>query len=523
MRRRAAAIAVCVMAPLVGGCAPTGREERAAFIAPPAMEHTLEQSGSGRSSAGATHELAPPSWPTHEWWRQFKSAELDGLIATALGENQNLKKSIDRLKQADAITQIEGSKLLPFVGSEMGMQQYRIPSHGVVASYNPAIAGFEKTVGYINPMSMYYEFDFWGKNRAALDAALGEQAAEEAELAETRLVLTTAIARAYFRGLAAARQLELAREMVRLRREALSIAETRFKTGLDIEDASAAARIELENAIKREAGAAALLALQQDLAARLSGQGPDAGRGLFAAGAATIASAPPVPKSLPVELLIHRPDLAAAMHRAAAAAQRIHHAKAEFMPSVDIAVTTGLQASQHSTHIDKLGTYLFRASAFNYLVQPGFHLPLFEGGQLSGRLEERRSEYDEAIDGYNETLLEAAQQVADSLTNVKETRAVAEAQARAVAAARAKLDLARVRWNNGLKDRREIIANDHDALQEAYFERAFEADYLSARVDLVQALGGGYEQGPDPRDIRVAPEDDGLSPYVNFIESLGGG
>jgi NodT family efflux transporter outer membrane factor (OMF) lipoprotein len=514
MKRLKGTTAACLAA-LVSGCAPVGNEERAAFLAPPAMEHTLE-------AAGAKPE-GTAQWPTHEWWRQFKSAELGRIVEKALADNQNLKRSIDRLKQADAITQIEGSKLLPFVGSDWGMRQNRIPSHGVVASYNPAIAGEEKTMAYINPMSMYYEFDFWGKNRAALDAALGERAAQEAEFAETQLVLTTAVARAYFRGLAAERQLQLAREMVRLRREALTIAETRFRTGLDIEDGTASARVDLENALKREAGVAALLALQQDLVARLSGQGPDAGRGLFASGRVGAPSAQPLPKSLPIELLIHRPDLSAAMHRAEAAAKRIHYAKAEFLPSVNMTILTGLEASQHSTHIDRLGTYLFRASAFNYIVQPGFHLPLFEGGRLSGRLEERRSEYDEAVDGYNETLLHAAQQVADSLVNVKQTREVVDAQARLVSASKAKLDLARVRWNNGLKDRREIIAYAHDALQEAYLQRALEADHLAARVDLIQALGGGYEQGPTSGEIHIAPEDDGLSPYVNFIESLGGG
>jgi outer membrane protein TolC len=230
-----------------------------------------------------------------------------------------------------------------------------------------------------------------------------------------------------------------------------------------------------------------------------------------------------LPKTLPVELLVHRPDLAAAMHRAEAAAERIHGAKAEFMPSIDLSVLPSFQASQHSTHIDKLATYLFRASAFNYYVQPGFHFPLFEGGRLRGKLEARRSEYDEAVDQYNETLLRAAQQVADSLVNVRETSTVVDAQKRLVADARRKLALARSRWDSGLKDRREILTLAHDAFEATYFLHALEADLLSARVDLIQSLGGGYELGPNPIFPRPSPEDDALTPYVNFIESLGGG
>ena len=511
MRRSCGALALAVLALALSGCVP-GSEDRALFMTPPAMERTLDRAGAKASGA----------WPVTDWWRQFRSAELDGVMATALSENQDLRRVYDRLHQAEAITETAGAPLLPFLKLDMGMSQHRVASHGVEASYNPNIAGQEKTAARLSP-SFYYEFDFWGKNRAALNAAIGETAAETAELAETQLLLTTAVARAYFRGLAAARQLELAREMTKVRRELVRVAETRVRTGIDIEDATAAARIDLETALKREAGVEALLALQQDLLARLSGQGPDAGRGLAVKSRVDLPAPPPLPKTLPIELLAHRPDLAAAMHRAEAAAERIHGAKAEFLPSVDISILPEFQASQHSTHIDKLATYLFRASAFNYYVQPGFHLPLFEGGRLRGKLEARRSEYDEAVDEYNETLLRAAQQVADSLVNVRQTGSVLEAQKRLAADARQKLALARSRWDSGLKDRREILTLAHDAFEAAYYLRAFEADLLSARVDLIQGLGGGYDLGPPPVFPRPSPEDDGLSTYVNFIESLGGG
>jgi Outer membrane efflux protein len=78
----------------------------------------------------------------------------------------------------------------------------------------PPQARAEKTLAFINPCAFRYQFDFWGKNRAALEAALGERAAEEAEFAEARLLLTTAIARSYIRGVALAQQLALAQEMV---------------------------------------------------------------------------------------------------------------------------------------------------------------------------------------------------------------------------------------------------------------------------------------------------------------------
>jgi NodT family efflux transporter outer membrane factor (OMF) lipoprotein len=340
---------------------------------------------------------------------------------------------------------------------------------------------------------------------------------------EARLLLTTAVARVYFRIRALARQAETASEMVKLRKDLLALAQTRFRTGIDTADGVTAASAELEAAVKREAGVAAQLDFQQNLLARLMGQGPDAGRGIVGAKAMSPPAAPALPRHLPVELLAHRPDVAAAMHRAEAAAERIHAAKAEFMPSVDLTIVGGLEASRTSTAIDDLGKYLFRTSAIGYAVTPNIHLPLFQGGSLRGRLEGRRSEYDEAVDGYNETLLRAAQQVADSLASLKETRSETEAQRRLNAAARAELELARSRWRSGLKDKREILAQAHAVLEQAYVLDALDADYLSSHVDLIQALGGGYLEGPEAFAPRPEPEKDRLTPLVDAIEALGGG
>ena len=503
---------------LLGGCAETSPNgERAQFIESPAMDRTLARSGAPIGSR--TDE----AWPSSEWWRRFRSPELDRIVETVLAENQSLKKAMELLRDAEAFSQVEGARLLPFLNADLGMRQSRIPNHGVVASYNSALAGLEKTMAYINPLSLHYEFDFWGKNRAILDAALGEAAAQAAETMEVRLLLTTAVARAYFRIRALARQAETASEMVKLRRDLLALAQTRFKTGIDTADGVAEASAELEAAVKREAGVRAQLDFQQNLLARLMGQGPDAGRGIVGAKMMSPPAAPALPQHLPVELLAHRPNVAAAMHRAEAAAERIHAAKAEFMPSIDLTIVGGLEASRTSTAIDDLGKYLFRTSAVGYAVNPNIHLPLFQGGSLRGRLEGRRSEYDEAVDGYNETLLRAAQQVADSLASLKETRSETEAQRRLSAAARAELELARSRWRSGLKDKRELLAQAHAVLEQIYVLDALDADYLSSHVDLVQALGGGYLEGPEAFAPRPEPERDRLTPIVNAIEALGGG
>jgi NodT family efflux transporter outer membrane factor (OMF) lipoprotein len=368
------------------------------------------------------------------------------------------------------------------------------------------LGGAEKTSDSLNPLSFRYEFDFWEKNRAAFNAALGEAAAEEAD--EARLLLTTAIAWTYIRGAPLAQQLALAQERVALRHELLRLAETRFHTGLDTDDAVKQATVELETANKREAGTRALVVLHQNLLARLMGEGPDEAQNLFAGKSVTIPARISLPAHLPIELLAHRPDLSAAMHRAEAAAEEIHVAKAQFLPSIDLTTATaGLEASVFTKNIGTLPSLLFRGSDLNYLVAPGVHLPLFEGGRLRGQLAATRSHYDEAVELYNETLLHAVQESADSLNNWKETRTILDAHNRLLNSARSELSLTHVRLRSGLKDRREVLTTQHGLLDQQYALKVLEADHLFAMVDLIQALGGGYSNGVELSRPQLAPEE----------------
>ena len=195
---------------LLSGCAwiPKG-DPPAAYLEPPEMKETL---------AEVTSRLE--QWPDDRWWEQFNNPELNQLMEAALKDNPGLKMASARLREAQGFVRVEGARLLPFLEADASLTYERISQHGVFAALNPEVAGARILLGVINPLSLRYEFDFWGKNRAMLEAALGQAAAEEAELAQVRLHLTTGIARAYFRGHALYRQLELVRAIVDLAAQA---------------------------------------------------------------------------------------------------------------------------------------------------------------------------------------------------------------------------------------------------------------------------------------------------------------
>ena len=452
MTRRSACIALGLLSLLLAGCALTMQEDRAQFLDAPAMERTLANSGL-KSAVGEN------AWPREEWWRAFRSAELDRIVDKALRDNQNLRKAEGTLRAADAVVQIAGARLLPEVQATFGMRQSRNPLHGVVASYNPAQGGLQKTMAFINPLALTWELDFWGKNRALLDAAIGEAAAQEGELEQARLLLTSGRRASLSARLcdgATARSRERADEaaprIACARGNPLSDRPRHFGRRADRARQSRDRR-------KARSAARALLTLQQDALARLMGEGPDAGRDLFAGRGASSPAQPALPRKLcrskcSSTVPISPPRCGAPKRPRNASMSR---RRCSFPRSISRS-RGGFEGSVTSTKISKLAGYLFTPSAIGYVVAPGVRLPIFQGGRLTGNLEVQRAEYDQAVDAYNETLLQSAQQVADSIANLKRARAEYEAQSRFLRATRAQLDLARVRLRDGMKDRREIIA-----------------------------------------------------------------
>ena len=102
--------------------APPGKD-RAEFRAPPSLERTLAE------TAKQERRGAIDAWPNDQWWRRFRSAELDRIVDVALNDNPGLQAAADRLGEADALARVEGARMLPFIDADAGMRQSRVPSH----------------------------------------------------------------------------------------------------------------------------------------------------------------------------------------------------------------------------------------------------------------------------------------------------------------------------------------------------------------------------------------------------------
>jgi NodT family efflux transporter outer membrane factor (OMF) lipoprotein len=468
---------------LSDGCAwLSGDKERAEFLDAPSMDETVGEA----ASFGAVRA----QWPHDRWWEQFGSPELNTLMDTAFKANPGLKVAAARLREAQGVVKVEGARLLPFLDAD---------------ALNKEVAGARFLLGVINPLSFRYEFDFWGKNRAMMEAALGQAAAEEAETAEVRLRLTTGVARAYVRGLALHQQFTVVQQLVRIRRDLLRLAHTRARLGLDDELPVKQAVADVEAARKREAGVRDQLDVQRNLLARLIGKGPDSAREFFATPTMTMPQDIPLPEHLSIGLLAHRPDLAAALYRAEAGARLIRVAKAQFLPSIDLTAFVGFNALALTKGASQLGNMLFSGQSFSYGIAPGLRLPWFEGGRLRGELAAQRGQYDAAVELYNETLLDAMREVADSLSAWQATSSMLDSHHRLLASLRDDWGLAKVRLASGLDDDREVLRHRQPVLEQEYALRALESDKLVAMVDLMEALGGGYHNPDLPKRKQSTP------------------
>jgi NodT family efflux transporter outer membrane factor (OMF) lipoprotein len=371
---------------------------------------------------------------------------------------------------------------------------------------------------------MNWEIDFWEKNRAAFEAAIGDVATQKAELEQARMLIACGLVRAYVRGHLFAKQLQIAREITHEREKSKSVNQLRHETGIDTLDGAAMARANQNLAQRREIALEASVSLQRDLIARMIGEGPDSTLNLFDQANSKALKKPRIPSKLPVQLVAQRPDVAAALYRADVWAKRIHVAKTMFLPSLDISIAAGLEDVVTTTRdMNKLSAWLFNPQAFGFVALPGLRLPIFQGGRLAGNLDASRADYDQAVDSYNETLLQAVQQAADALVTIKRTESEYAVQKEFVEANAQQLNLARIRINEGLRDNREIIQERIDILEAKLNLLGLEADRLIAFVDLAQSLGGGFTYSKDMLVDIPDPENDPITPAVETIRDITGG
>ena len=469
LARRTLALLLAANLALASGCAQIPR-----LAASPSIKKVDEFGSSNSFAAVAT------AWPGDQWWRAYGDAQLDALIDEALHNAPDLQLAQARLQAAAAQVQGAGATRLPQVTASAEFAEARqsydflVPRQALPQGWN----------GYgVASLNMSYEVDFWGKNRAALAAAVSEQRAAEVEIAQTRLILSTSVASAYASLVHLYTLRDNAADTLTLRTQTVGLFRQRHQFGL--ETLASVRQVEARQA-QAHGDLLALderVALQKNAIAALLGAGPD--RGLAIKRPTVVwAGSLGLPSNLALELLGRRPDIIAARLRTEAAAHRIDQRKAGFYPSVNLIALAGFQA----VGIENL----LKSDSQSALAGPAISLPIFNTERLQGEYKGARAEYDAAVAIYNGTLSTALREVADAATSRKCLDEELAAARAAVAAAAQAHQIVNSRYEGALATYLDVLSAQDELISARRSEAELESRALILDVSLVRALGGGF-------------------------------
>jgi NodT family efflux transporter outer membrane factor (OMF) lipoprotein len=468
---RAPGLFALLAAVLLAGCASTHQlRPEAVAVQPNALQTQQSLSGTPIDAA---------AWPQTQWWTAFGDSQLNDLIAEALAGNPGLRIAEARTREALAQVAAVDSSRYPDAGLSGQAARGRFSEHGL---FPAPIAGNWGTVAQLTA-TLSWQVDFWGKNRAAYERALGAERAAAVESQAARLTLAANIAHAYARLQEDSLQLNVARQTLKEREQVLSLTRDRNAAGLD-------SRLELTQAQAALPAAREQIEQLDDAAtharhalAALTGAGPDRSLSIRDP-AVTIVTPAALPSAVPAELLGHRPDLVAQRWRVEAASQGIREATAQFYPNVDLLAFVGLQ--------NVGSTNLLSAANRQYGIAPAFTLPLFDAGKRRANLAAQDAQYDEAVEQYNQTVTDALRQVVDALTSMASLGRERAEQREALANAQEAYDLSLLRFREGVGNYLQVLSAESQLLAQRSLDAQLQARSLDLSVDLVQALGGGY-------------------------------
>ncbi|MCE9657020.1 MAG: efflux transporter outer membrane subunit [Burkholderiales bacterium] len=423
-------------------------------------------------SAAPAAPLAP------DWWQGFADKDLAALIDQAVAGSPSLRVAQARVARAAANAGIARAAEGPQLTGSFDATRQRYTENGI---YPPPLAGSVNDSASLQ-LNGSWELDLFGRNRAALDAAIGAQRAAEADAAAARVVLAVNVARSYVQLARLLEQREVLQRSLTQRDQVLGLIRQRVSAGLDTtaelylgEGALPETRAQIEGTDEQ-------IALTRHAIAALAALPPDAADKL--APRLSAVRAVPVPELVPADLLGRRADIVAARWRVEAASGDVAAARAQFYPNINLVAFVGLS----TLGLDRL----LQAGSAQYGVGPAIRLPIFDSGRLRANLSGRTAELDAAIAGYNGSVIDAVHDVADQISSSRSLERQLREQGDAVASAERAYDVATQRYRAGLATYLTVLSAETNVLAQRRLGVDIRARTLDTQMLLVRALGGGY-------------------------------
>jgi len=334
--------------------------------------------------------------PRGKWWESFGDPVLNGLENRIEVSSNTLHTAEAQYRQAQAAATIASSALFPSINATGSAARSRTAAKGTLPS---TIANT-----YGAGLSADWEFDLWGQVRRSAEAGRASAAASAADLESVRLSLHATLAQTYFSLRVADTQQRLYERIITEFARSLKITRNRYNEGVDTRADVAAAETQLKTAQAQAIDLSLTRAQLEHAIAVLLGEPPAS----FSVAPADLTIQPPAaPTLLPSQQLEHRPDIAAAERRLAAACASIGVAKGGYFPVISLSGSAGYQSSSYQN--------LFSTPNEVWSVGASALAPLFNAGKVRAGVASARAVYDESLGVYRQPVLTAFQEVEDNL------------------------------------------------------------------------------------------------------------
>ncbi|RMB54239.1 NodT family efflux transporter outer membrane factor (OMF) lipoprotein [Sphingomonas sp. PP-CE-3A-406] len=464
MTARNRIFATSLLTGMLAGCAVPASETVVAPIAP--------------STLGLSAEPAPVV--AADWWRGFGDPQLDRLVHDAVAGNPTLDAALARVTQAQAVLSTNRADNGPEVTFDAQEQYARLSGRYTIP---PPYAGTTQFVGTV-AANLSWNLDLFGRQKAAIAGARASVRAATLDVAAARLALSGAVVQTYIDLERAEAQAAIAQRTIATRQNTLRLVNVRIRNKLGSKLDAQAATTLLAQAQQALLRAQAAQVLAKNALAALAGRGVDY-PATIGATALKLDAVLPLPKTVPADLLARRADIAAAQARIDAAAAGRQVARRAFYPNVNLAAMAGFQAVG-------LGN-LVSFGAGTVGAGPAIHLPIFDNGRLKAGLAGATAALDLATADYNDRVIGAVREAADAVARIGALEADRARQREVVRGYAETGRLNAIRVSSGLDNRLDLVDNDVRLLAAEQADADLAANSAQQRVQLVLALGGGFD------------------------------
>jgi NodT family efflux transporter outer membrane factor (OMF) lipoprotein len=453
---------------LLGGCS----------LAPPLKTPEIPTADAYKELGPWTQAQPADRLPRDSWWTLYDNAELDELQKRLIAGNPTLAAALASYAQAKALSDQARAGLFPTLGVSAGVTRnrdsinapLRLPTAPAYYNYN-SVGG-----------SVSYELDLWGQIRNEVAAGKANAAASAADLENARLSLIAQLAGDYIQLRSLDHDSSILDQTVNTYMRALRVTKQRHDAGIAPGLDVSQAQTQLDAARSQAAQTLAQRALMEHAIAALLGV--SASTFSIKPEIVTI-KLPQIPSGVPSTLVERRPDIAGAQRRMIAANANIGVARAAFFPSLTLGAQGGFESKAFSN-------WLSAPSAF-WAIGPNALLSVFDGGLRRAQVAQARAEFDASAANYRSTVVGAFQQVEDSLATLNHYHDAAVDEKAAVDAAQRTLDFSMALYVKGATDYLTVVTSQTAVLQTQLQALNLDTLQLLASVDLIRALGGGWE------------------------------